>query len=693
MTMAQVRCSRCQHINPEGRETCAKCQAALPKIEVQIKSPKAQGGAVPQELTFRQHQLVAGRYTVQNIIGRGGMGCIYKVHDNTLNEDVALKTLLPQFARDKVVVERFFNEARIARQLSHQNIVRVHDIGTTDGVIYISMEYLRGKSLRAYMENLMPGQRLPLKSALKVFDELCGALEYAHQFTVHRDIKPENVMITQDGRVKLMDFGISKLMASTQLTQASMVMGTPFYMSPEQLRNSASVDARADIYSVGVMLYEVLTGNVPVGMAKPVSEIRPDLPPDLDPIVRKCIEQEPVSRFQSASELRDAIREVRATVDPDFDPDAASKPYRTTPAAVQRNRLVGWGLVAALAVLMAFGLWQAEAQRRARAANAPASPAGRGGASRVVSGSLREIGAIIDEVRAQTERIAVDNDLVAAMLKEGDRMWEQAEDAGDADAARQALELIAGPALAPEGMAFVPSGTITLREGTQEQIAEADGFFIDQNEVTVAEFRDFVAQTPEWTVAGRPVQQALALPDPNFPITYVTYYDALAFAAAHGKDLPTEAQWARAAYGAPGASPAYPWGDAANADPDAEDPDAPSNLPGDADEYPGLAPVQSFPTTDVTAFGVYDMAGNVTEWTRTPYLPLESPSESIPEPTFGVAMVVRGGNYDRDATLDTRDNCPYEGADHRIGFRCVKPFPTDLAAIRAAATQATARAR
>ena len=158
------------------------------------------------------------------------------------NETVALKTLLPHFMRDKVIVERFFNEARIARQLSHPNIVRVHDIGTAGDVIYISMEYVAGQSLRGKLEAMPAGKRLPVKTALRVIDELCAALEYAHHYTVHRDIKPENIMLTEDGAVKLMDFGISKLMASGTVTATSMIMGTPYYMSPEQLRDSSRVE-------------------------------------------------------------------------------------------------------------------------------------------------------------------------------------------------------------------------------------------------------------------------------------------------------------------------------------------------------------------------------------------------------------------------------------------------------------------
>jgi formylglycine-generating enzyme required for sulfatase activity/tRNA A-37 threonylcarbamoyl transferase component Bud32 len=680
--MAEMICPRCQQSNPAGEKNCRNCNALLPKIEVRVKDVK-EGNPQRPKSQFRQGQIFATRYTVQSIIGRGGMGCIYKVYDNTLDEEVALKTLLPQFVRDKLVVERFFNEARIARQLSHPNVVRVHDIGSTEGVVYISMEYVRGKSLRAYLENLMPGQRLPLKSVLRVFDELCSALEYAHQFTIHRDIKPENVMITQDGHVKLMDFGISKLMANTQLTQASMVMGTPLYMSPEQLRSSSEVDARADVYSVGIMLYEVLSGNLPVGMAKPISEIRPDLPPALDPIVRKCIEADPAQRFQTAAELREAVRGVRVLVDPDFDPDAGSRLYRTGAGARGPSKLVGWALLAALVVLTAIGLWQAEALRRHRvaearaAAGAPAAP-GAAATPAVLAASQD----FVDELRQRGGARADRDPQAGEIVRAGEALWQKAQAAPDPQKpalARQAVQYLVGAALAPQGMVFVPPGDITLRDDTgAHQTLTVDGFFIDATEVTGQNYLRFCSEHG-WR---RPQYAALDMPEAA--IVLVTFYDALAYAAAHGKDLPTEAQWARAAYGAPGASERFPWGDAWDVASDArsDKPGEPANMAYAKDGYAGIAPVGVFPL-DRSPYGCYDMAGNVAEWTRTPFYPLNAPPAQPNDPNFGVDMVIRGGHYDSvQAPLSARNKWPFGVASRHIGFRCVKPVPTDPAAIQ-----------
>ncbi|MCC6144760.1 MAG: protein kinase, partial [Candidatus Hydrogenedentes bacterium] len=169
--MARVKCPHCFHVNPDQQENCQQCGAGLPRIRIEARSAMNEVQQQPgkSQLQFRRGQVVAGRYTVLNLIGQGGMGCIYKVHDNTLGEDVALKTLLPQFLQDKLVLERFYNEAKIARRLAHPNIVRVHDIGEDGKILYISMEYLQGMSLREILDNLGPGQRLPIAQTLKVF--------------------------------------------------------------------------------------------------------------------------------------------------------------------------------------------------------------------------------------------------------------------------------------------------------------------------------------------------------------------------------------------------------------------------------------------------------------------------------------------------------------------------------------------
>lgn len=296
-------CPYCGAAVEEGAAVCTACNTPLPSHSTPTKLAR------PGEAPLDTGRVLGNRYEILSCIGQGGMGFIYRVRDRVLNEDVVLKTLRPSLANDAEIVERFFNEARVARKLTHDNIIRVHDIGSTEGVVYISMEYLEGVTLRDYLKSLPPPGRMPLLDALMVVHDLCRALEYAHQVTVHRDIKPENIMLTKNGQIKLMDFGISKLVNSPQVTQVAAVMGTPFYMSPEQLRDSHDVDGRADIFSVGVILYEMLTGNRPTGIPKPASEVA-KVPPMIDEIIAKCVDEDREKRYPSARALRDAIRPI-----------------------------------------------------------------------------------------------------------------------------------------------------------------------------------------------------------------------------------------------------------------------------------------------------------------------------------------------------------------------------------------------
>ena len=648
--MAKLKCPKCFHINPEGQEICVHCNTPLPKIRIEAQTEPTPPPVAPAaEIQFRQGQVVAQRYTVLRLIGRGGMGCIYKVHDNVLGEEVALKTLLPQLARDKLVVERFFNEARIARRLAHQNIVRVHDIGIAGNIIFISMEFLEGVSLRGALDRLKPAGRMPLLQTLVIIDELCAALEYAHQFTIHRDIKPENVMLGNDGRIKLMDFGISKLMADTRLTGASVVMGTPFYMAPEQLRNSRDVDARADVYSVGVMLYELLTGNVPTGVPKPVSEILKNVPGELDAIIAKCVEPDPIARYQDASELRQALTPLRERL-----ASGVLIPQKRTTAHAEAarpmRRLAGALFLACIMAGTAAGVYYTE--QRAREQHAAIDQA----AQNVPAQGFDALAEWVRRARdaAQARSANAEGPLRAAFT-EGERIWRTAEEmaATDKDAAvapaENALRCYLAVLSWPEGMVFVPPGVAKTGAGE----VTVPPFFIDETEVTAGQYRQFCDR----------VEGGWLYPVPDdypqeWPIAMVSFYDARAFAAWKGKLLPTEAQWAWAACGA--SETPYPWG--VNWEPGAcnagglNNPDMP-------------APVKSF-SRDITRTRCWDMAGNVSEWTRTPFGGKEA------APDFGVEMTVRGGNFSTvETALSKSFSLPFEQANPQLGFRCVVEIP------------------
>lgn len=660
--MAKVKCPRCLTVNPDGQVNCIQCQAPLPRIRIEA-TPSPQAGAAPNSPTsFRPGQIIANRYSVINLIGRGGMGCIYKVFDNTLQEEVALKTLLPQFVRDKMVVERFFNEARIARRMAHPNVVRVHDIGSADDTVYISMEFLQGQSLRQMLDRLPAGKRMQLKQALHIFRGLCDALEYAHQYTVHRDIKPENVMIAPDGVVKLMDFGISKLMADARMTGASVVMGTPFYMSPEQLRNSRDVDARADIYSMGVMLYEVLTGNIPTGVPKPASEMVKELPPALDTIVQKCVEADPANRYQSAAELREALRPVGEYVDSGKDFRTLAKRGGGGGALGNKRRLIGIALLVVVAFGAVVGLQAAENRRALLAQEMGAAEAVPLSAHGDDSDGFDGMARVIRSLAERSERAVQERAQLRGIFDGGATLWDQAQQALDEGNVDQAMRLARaslqhyGVALLHHraaNMVFIPPGEVMGPDGP----VYVPAFFMDETEVSYGDFGRFNRDVSgAWRESFEGVSESYE----RYPVVNITYYDAQAYAAHYGKRIPSLLQWQRAALGS-GAEPTpYPWG--AEWDPEG------CNCSSGA-----LARVRSYPL-DRTESGLYDMLGNVSEWTRT------VASESSGAPGFGVPLQVVGGHFaGGQQTLSQVGRLNFEGFSERVGFRCVLEIPDTVA--------------
>jgi predicted Ser/Thr protein kinase len=242
---------------------------------------------------------------IQSVLGRGGMGVVYKATQKSLGRTVALKVLSPELSADPEFVERFTREARALGQLSHPNIVAVFDSGVHDRVPYLIMEYVEGASLRT----VLASKKLAPERTLEIVARICDALHYAHgRGIVHRDIKPENILIDREGRVKIADFGLALIAGtpSAQATRSSLVLGTPRYMAPEQFEKTALVDHRADLYSLGVVFYEMLTGELPMGRFKTPSE-KTGVDPRLDPIVLKSLERDPGLRFQSAIELKERL--------------------------------------------------------------------------------------------------------------------------------------------------------------------------------------------------------------------------------------------------------------------------------------------------------------------------------------------------------------------------------------------------
>src|ERR1700752_4333255 len=279
--------------------------------------------------------LKAGRYEIVGELGRGAMGVVYKATDPVIGRAVAVKTIKLNaegtgLTRPELLA-RFQTEARAAGLLTHPNIGVVFDAGEEDGLYYIIMELVEGRSLQALLDD---GHSFPLPRVLRIMEQACGALQFAHERNVvHRDIKPANLMLTGDDTVKVTDFGTAKILQFGTVQQTAHVMGTPSYMSPEQVKGRA-VDGRSDIFSLGVMLYEMVTGekpfpgqNITTVIYKIVNEdpvpprqINPSIHPGISAVVMKALAKEPEQRYQSCREMLEDLRNYR-TIAPGASPD------------------------------------------------------------------------------------------------------------------------------------------------------------------------------------------------------------------------------------------------------------------------------------------------------------------------------------------------------------------------------------
>ncbi len=301
-------------------------------------APGTETGASP---AVSPRLVVANRYEVLDEAGSGGMGVVYRAHDRETGEMLALKVLKPEVASDHKVLERFRNELRLARRVTHSNVCRIYDLGRSGDLTYITMEYVEGQSLR----NLLSSRGvLQVAEGLPIARQICQGLREAHrEGIVHRDLKPENIMLDRSGAVKIMDFGLARsLMAASTLTVA--LVGTPAYMSPEQAAGRR-VDCRSDIYALGLILYEMFTGvaaftaDTPVALAMkqiydtPVRprELEPQLPVKLEKTILRCLEKDLAGRFQTVDELESALREEPAATTGDLAASSRRTPWYETP--------------------------------------------------------------------------------------------------------------------------------------------------------------------------------------------------------------------------------------------------------------------------------------------------------------------------------------------------------------------------
>jgi serine/threonine protein kinase len=248
--------------------------------------------------------VLSSRLEIGALLGQGGMGNVYAARDRLKDEDVAIKVLRQDLLFSTAAKDRFLAEAKVSCSLSHPNIVRVHDVGMSGSYYYFSMERLKGHNLRHRIEAYERENRaFAVEEVTDIARQLIDALRYAHRYIVHRDIKPENIWLAEDGTVKLMDFGIARAYSSSHMTQTGMTLGTAYYMAPEQRAAAKDVDWRADQYALGVVLYELLSGQLPTGAVKPLELIRKDLPKRYARALMRAMSPKPDDRFPALADL------------------------------------------------------------------------------------------------------------------------------------------------------------------------------------------------------------------------------------------------------------------------------------------------------------------------------------------------------------------------------------------------------
>ena len=369
-----MKCPKCDTDNPSDSKFCKECATPLPSSK---EIPVTETLETPtEELTTGS--TFAGRYQIIEELGKGGMGKVYKALDTDLKEKVAIKLINPEVAVDKKTIERFRNELKFARKIRHKNVCQMYDLNREEGTHYITMEYVHGEDLKRLIRKM--GQ-MSAGQVISIAMQVCEGMAEAHRLgVVHRDLKPQNIMVDEEGNARIMDFGIARSVKGKGITGAGVMIGTPEYMSPEQVEGKES-DQRSDIYSLGVILYEMVTGRVPFEGDTPFTigvkhkseapqnpkELNSQIPDDLSNLILKCMEKDKEKRYQSAGEVRSELKNIEKGIPTTEKVIPKRKPITSKEITVTfgLKKLFIPAVVIAALVIAVVVIWQPWSQKEA----------------------------------------------------------------------------------------------------------------------------------------------------------------------------------------------------------------------------------------------------------------------------------------------------------------------------------------
>ncbi len=361
-----IKCPKCQAENPETARFCLDCGTRFGLPETPQISVTRTLETTKDELA--RGVVFAGRYEIIEELGTGGMGRVYRAQDTKLNEEIALKLIKPEVAADKRTIERFRNELKTARKITHKNVCRMHDFHEEGKTLYLTMEYVRGEDLKSLLHRT---KTLPIGTALSIAHQIAEGLGEAHKLgIVHRDLKPGNIMIDKDGQAKIMDFGIARSLLGKGLTGEGAIIGTPEYMSPEQVEGKEA-DQRSDIYALGVILFEMVTGRLPFEGETPFSiankqksepppdprKLNPQIPAELGRVILRSLEKAKEKRYQTTGEFLEDLASVEEAL-PTGERVSKTKTSREITVKFTPKKLLVPGLVFLVLIAAGIMLWR-----------------------------------------------------------------------------------------------------------------------------------------------------------------------------------------------------------------------------------------------------------------------------------------------------------------------------------------------